>query len=271
MRIRDSAIIITGASSGIGEAAALAFAGKGARLALCARRLDRLQAVAEACRLAGSPEVTTRRVDVRRREQAHSFVAAAIRDFERIDALVNNAGFGWHGRFQEMPPEKVISMLETNIAGLVWTTQAALPHMLARREGVILNVASIVGFRANPYSALYSATKHAVVGMSHALRGELSGSGVKVSVVYPASTRTEFFTDFEHPVNPGPMWSSRSVARLIVRTVRRPRRDVIVFPWRLVQAAEPLLGGFGDHAAGEMMRRASPDLRGPGELPPDIT
>ncbi|MGH7777972.1 MAG: SDR family NAD(P)-dependent oxidoreductase [Candidatus Dormibacterales bacterium] len=270
MRIKGSVTLVTGASSGIGEATALAFARRGARLALCARRLDRIQAVAEACRRAGAQEVTIRRVDVRRREQARSFVAGAVRDFGRVDVLVNNAGLGWRGRLQEMPAAEALAMVETNLCGLLWTTQAALPHMLARRSGVIVNIASVVGFRANPYSALYSATKHAVVGLSHALRGELSGSGVKVSVVYPAATETEFFDHLEHAAVLGPRWTAEKVAHLVVRAVRRPRRDVIVFPMRAGHLAEPVVGGVLDHALGELMRRAEPGLRGPGELPPEV-
>src|SRR5690242_21538388 len=108
--------------------------------------------------------------------------------------------------------------------------------MLERRRGVIINVSSVVGFRASPYSAVYSATKHAVVGFSHALRGELSGSGVKVCVVYPYVTAgTEFFADVGRTV--GPQYPASWVANLIVRTARFPRRDAIVLPLRLAHLA----------------------------------
>src|SRR6202521_3802599 len=191
MRLKGAVVASTGASSGIGEATALAFAKKGALLALGARRVDRLNAVAQKCREQGSPDVSVRRLDVGRRAEAQAFIAAALRDFDRVDVLVNNAGVVWMGRLLEMPEEKVDELLATNMHGVVATTQAALPIMLARRRGVIINVASVVGFRASPYSAVYSATKHAVVGLSHALRGELSGTGVKVCVVYPGVTDTE--------------------------------------------------------------------------------
>ena len=96
---------MTGASSGIGQATALAFAAKGARLALGARRLDRLNAIAKRCLERGSPDVSVRRLDVGQREDARAFVAAALRDHDRIDVLVNNAGVGWMGRLHEMPEE----------------------------------------------------------------------------------------------------------------------------------------------------------------------
>jgi short-subunit dehydrogenase len=267
VRLKGAVVAITGASSGIGEATALAFARKGSRLALGARRLDQLNAVAQKCRDSGSPDVSTKRLDVGRRADARAFVASVLRDHERIDVLVNNAGLGWMGRFHEMPDDKVEELVATNLAGVIATTQAALPPMIERRRGVIINVASVLGFRAAPYSAVYSATKHAVVGLSHALRGELSGTGVKVCVVYPSSTRTEFFDDTEAPI--GPQYSASWVARLIVRTARFPRRDAIVLPYRVVQVAEPLFGGLVDHTMGEARRMKSPHLSGTGGLPPD--
>ncbi len=265
MRIKGAVVAVTGASSGIGEATALAFARRGSRLALGARRLDRLNAVAQKCRERGSPDVSTRRLDVGRRSDATGFITSALRDHEHIDILVNNAGLGWMGRLHEMPEEKVDELIATNLAGVIATTQAVLPSMLERRRGVIINVASVVGFRAAPYSAVYSATKYAVVGLSHALRGELSGSGVKVCVVYPASTGTEFFAATEAPM--GPQYSAAWVARLIVRTARFPRRDAIVLPYRFVQLAEPIFGGLIDHTIGEARRLRSPRLSGSG-LPP---
>src|SRR5215470_19206046 len=187
MRLRGAAVLVTGASSGIGEAAALEFARKGARLAICARRFDRLQAVAQRCRAAGAPEVVVRVADVSHPGEARGFVGAAFSVFDSIDVLVNNAGVGWRGRFQDLGETELVEMLNTNVLGALVTTQAALPAMLEANAGVIVNVASVLGFRAMPYSAAYSASKHAVVGLSHALRGELSGTGVKVSVVYPGT------------------------------------------------------------------------------------
>ena len=258
MRLKNSVVLITGASSGIGEATALAFAKKGARLALCARRLERLQAVAKRCREAGSPKVTTKRVDVSKGTEARGFIASALRDFDRIDILVNNAGRGWTGPLAEMPEEKARVLVDVNLLGLVWTTQAALAPMIAARSGVIINVSSIAGVRAAPYSALYSATKHAVTGLSHALRGELSGTGVKVCAVYPAVTASEFFS-VSGGVAVGPVYPATWVANLIVRTARFPRRDAMVLPFRLAHLAEPFLGGLIDHVAGEMRRKAEPD------------
>ncbi len=266
MRLKAAVVVITGASSGIGEATALAFAARRANLVLGARRVEKLNAVAQKCREKGAPEVTVRRLDVSQRASATAFVAAAMRDHERIDVLVNNAGLGWTGRLHEMPEDKVDELIATNLKGLIATTQAALPAMLSRRRGVIINVSSVLGFRAGPYSAVYSATKHAVVGLSHALRGELSGTGVKVCVVYPGSTATEFFAQrAEGPV--GPQYPASWVANVIVRTARFPRRDAMVLPLRAAHMAEPFLGGLLDHTMGEARRKQSPHLVGTGVAP----
>jgi short-subunit dehydrogenase len=262
VRLKNSVVVVTGASSGIGKATALAFAKKKARLALGARRLDRLNAVAKLCLAQGSPDVSVRRLDVGQSSEARAFVVAALRDHDRIDVLVNNAGVGWMGRLHEMPDDKVEELVATNLRGVIVTMQAALPAMLARRSGVIINVSSVVGFRASPYSAVYSATKHAIVGLSHALRGELSGTGVKVCVVYPGVTNTEFFDSTEVPV--GPMYPASWVANLIVRTAQFPRRDAMVMPIRFAHLAEPLLGGLMDHGLGEARRLKSPHLSGTG-------
>ena len=105
-----------------------------------------------------------------------------------------------------------------------------------------------------------------MVGFSHALRGELSGTGVKVCVVYPASTETEFFAETEAPI--GPQYPAWWVANAIVRTARFPRRDVMVLPYRFAHLAEPLIGGLLDHAMGEVRRMRSPHLAGGANQPP---
>ena len=193
-----------------------------------------------------------------------AFVAATLRTHERLDVLVNNAGLGWMGRLHQMPEEKIEELIATNLKGVISTTQAALPWMLERRRGVIINVASVTGFRASPYSAVYSATKHAVDGFvartaRRALR--LRGEGMRQS--HPGVTDgTEFFAGTERPI--GPQYPASWVANLIVRTARFPRRDAMVLPLRAVHVAEPVFGGLMDHALGEARRLISPHLSGTG-------
>src|SRR5258708_13371952 len=111
MRIKGAVVAVTGASSGIGEATALAFARRGSRLALGARRLDRLNAVAQNCRERGSPDVSTRRLDVGRRSDASGFVTSSLRDHEHIDILVNNPGLGWMGTLHQIPADKLHDLI----------------------------------------------------------------------------------------------------------------------------------------------------------------
>ena len=256
-------VVLTGASSGIGAAAALRFARAGAHLALGARRLDRLQVIADRCRAAGAASVAVRRTDVTRRDDCRALVLGAVRDHERVDVVVNNAGLGWMGKVHEMPEADVRTLVETNLLGTIWTTQAALPSMLERRRGVIVNVASVVSFRSLPYSTVYSATKHAMAGFSHGLRGELTGTGVKVSTVYPGPTRSEFLAHSGDGTGSVPLWPADWIARAIVRSARWPRRDVVIFPFRLSAFVEPFLGGFFDHALGEARRHMEPSLLQP--------
>src|ERR1700694_482074 len=117
MRLKGAVVLITGASSGIGAATAVAFAKRGARLELGARRVERLEEVAERCRTAGSPEVNVRRLDVSLRGDARAFVAGALRAHERLDVLVNNAGTGWMGRLARMPEEKGYELLRAHTHG----------------------------------------------------------------------------------------------------------------------------------------------------------
>ena len=138
MRLKNAVVLVTGASSGIGEATALAFARAHCRLALCARRLDRLQAVAQRCRSAGAAAVITRRADVGREAEAQAFVAAALRDFEQVDVLVNNAGRGWSGRFQETPLERAREMVEHYVATLdPYDEPLGVERTVATRSDVI--------------------------------------------------------------------------------------------------------------------------------------
>jgi short-subunit dehydrogenase len=263
-RLRGAVVLITGASSGIGEATALAFASRRARLAICGRRLELLQAVADRCRSLGATEVVVKKADLSRPIDARAFVGAAMQAFERIDVVVNNAGAGWQGPLLNMDEATAVQLVNINLLGMVWVTQAALPPMLDAGSGVIVNVSSVTGFRAVPYGALYSATKYAVTGFSHALRGELSGSGVKVTTVYPGTTRTAF-----QGRRQGGRFvqTPERVAKTIVRAVRWPRRDVVAFPYRFAKLAEPVFGGLMDHALGEVQRSQTAQLPGPNHDP----
>ena len=189
---------ITGASSGIGRAAAVELARRGADLVLGARRGELLEKVAAECRAFGVKCITVV-ADVTKRDDCAKLIAAAT----RIDILINNAGFAVFDAIESAKPDDLESMMQTDYFGTVWCTQAVLPQMLARGEGTIVNVASIAGIMGYARMGGYCATKFAVIGLSEALRDEVIGRGVRVALVCPGTTDTEFFVKAERGKMPG--------------------------------------------------------------------
>ena len=198
MDLRGKTAVVTGASSGIGRAAAIELARRGANLVIAARRTERLDAVARDCEAFGV-RVTPVVADVDSIESCRLLIAAA----ERVDVLVNNAGFAIFDAIAEAKPEDLEGMMRTNYFGAVWCTQAVLPQMLARGEGTIVNVASIAGIMGYSRMGGYGATKFALIGFTEALRDEVIGRGVKVAMVCPGTTETEFFVKAERGKMPG--------------------------------------------------------------------
>lgn len=234
MHPKGKVVIVTGASSGIGRATALAFARAGAHVALGARREDRLREVADEIRALGS-EAFPVRTDVARREDVERLVGTALERWGRVDVLVNNAGFGHYARVEDIADEDMRALLDVNFFGTLYGIQAVLPHMRARGAGHIVNVSSVAGRQGFPFHGGYAAAKHAVIGLTAALRGELAGSGVHASVVLPVSTATEFFDVARDPygLEPAPVGvvqSADHVAKAIVRCVRRPVSEVYTVP-----------------------------------------
>ena len=232
--LKNRVAVITGASSGIGRAAARALAREGVRVVLGARRADRLEEAVEAIRRAGG-EARALQTDVTRHEEVDRLVGEAMTAFGRLDLLVNNAGLGYFGRLESMPVETARHLFEVNVMGTLYGVQAAVPIMRAQRSGHIIMVSSVVGKRAAPGSGMYSATKFAQSALAESLRLELRKAGIRVSVIYPVSTLTEFFeVAASHSplrVDPaGPVYSAEQVAEVIVRCARRPRPEVMVYP-----------------------------------------
>ena len=229
-------VVITGASAGIGRATAVRFAAEGASLVLAARSQERLERLAERLEHRFGVETLVVRCDLRRQDEVGGMVEAAMASFGRIDVLVNNAGFGLYGRIEDTPEEAFRDVLETNVLGVHHAIRAVLPHMRRQASGHIVNVGSVVGKRSWPYHGAYAASKFALTGLTQALRGELAGSGVTVSLVLPASTATEFFANAPAyspeyvPAPLGPVQTPGQVARAIVRSVRKPSPEVHMQP-----------------------------------------
>jgi len=237
--LNERVIWITGASSGIGAAAAGALARAGARVVLTARRAERLRAVAEPL---GASAVVVAADLAATGERVRAFTAAQTA-FGRIDVLVNNAGIGRLGWLEELDEARIAAQLALNLEATIHLSRMALPAMLARRSGQIVTVASIAGLIAPPTYSIYSATKFAVRGFAEALRREVGPRGVSVSLVSPGAVRdTEWAAGAGIARRSGittPGWlalSSEQVADAIVGVIRRPRAE-IVMPWPLAVAA----------------------------------
>jgi NADP-dependent 3-hydroxy acid dehydrogenase YdfG len=183
-------VAITGASSGIGEATALACAQAGARVALAARRVERLEQVIERIAQQGGEAVAIA-TDVSSEEQARAFVTQTHERFGRLDALVNNAGVMQLGPIDGAPTEEWRRMVDVNIFGVLYCTHAALPIMREQQEGHIVNVSSVGGKVVGTYSGVYSLTKFGIGAFTEALRKESYDDGIRVTAVVPGSTATE--------------------------------------------------------------------------------
>ncbi len=193
--LEGTVALVTGASSGIGEATAAALHAEGAAVVLAARRRDRLEALAE--RLGGGPPVLVLPADVTSDEGARAMVATAVGESGRLDTLVNNAGVMLLGPIVDAPVEEWRRMVEVNLLGLLYTTHAALPHLLWAAENAprqvadVVNVSSTAGRVARVNSGVYNATKFGVVAFTESLRQEVTTRHVRASVVEPGATRTE--------------------------------------------------------------------------------
>ena len=181
---RNRTVLITGASSGIGRDLALTLAKMGAKVALMARRKSLLESLADEITTAGG-EALPLAADVTRRAEVRDAVDRTLARFNRIDVLINSAGILIPDRVETMPPEDLERMMSVNLMGTLHTIQAVLPSMRTAGVGSIVNIASLAGRRGMPPLGAYGATKFAVVGLTEALRVELYGSGICLSLVMP--------------------------------------------------------------------------------------
>ncbi len=237
VEVNGSVVAITGASSGIGAAAARALAAEGAKVVIGARRAERLKALA--AELNGSAIVVE--MDVRKSEDSQKLVEAALDAHGRLDTIVVNAGIGVYGGIMDMSDQQIEEMIETNVSGTVWPIRAAVPLLLKGDGGDIVIVASVAGLRGAGDEAVYAATKFAQVGLAGALDRELREKGIRVTAICPGGVATEFAMGTGRtPDMPGleEMLRPEDVAAAIVSVLKQPRtmRSLV---WSMRSIHEP--------------------------------
>ena len=229
-------ILVTGASSGIGEATARLFARQGYRVGMGARRLDRLVRLAEEIRQDGG-EALPVSADLAKVEDIQQLVRSTLDQFGQIDVLLNNAGFGRLGWLEELDPVLDIqAQIQVNLVAVIQMTREVLPHMIERRSGHIINMASVASLAASPTYSIYAASKFGVRGFTEGLRREVGVFGIHVSAIYPGGVRTEFKEHTGVQSRSGrttPAWlrlEPEDVAQAVFSLVQHPRRARVI-PW----------------------------------------
>jgi len=238
MEIKGKVTIVTGSSSGIGEATARQLGQQGAKVVLAARRLDRLEKLAsEIAELGNGAEALAIRADMSNLEDIKALVEQTLRTYNRIDVLVNNAGFGRLDWLENLDPvQDIQTLFAVNVLGVIQTTRQVLPAMINQRCGHIINMCSIAGLIGMPTYTIYAASKHAVHGFSEALRREVRPWGIHVSLIYPGGVFTEFNQRAKikrktKATTPKFLrMTPEKVAQVVTNLVRNPRAMAIL-PW----------------------------------------
>jgi NADP-dependent 3-hydroxy acid dehydrogenase YdfG len=238
-QLEGTVALVTGASSGIGEATAVALAAEGATVAIAARRRDRLELVVE--RIGNDTDVLVIETDITDEAAARAMVQSTVTEFGRLDTVVNNAGVMLLGPIVDAPVEEWRQMVQLNLLGLLYTTHAALPHLLdaaerePRRVADLVNVSSVAGRAARQGSGVYNATKFGVGAFSESLRQEVTRRHVRVSLVEPGAVRTELaghnrpevLETLRATIGQTEIMRAEDIAESIVFTVTRPRHVAV--------------------------------------------
>ncbi len=228
-------IVLTGASSGFGRGAALAFAKAGASLVLAARSVHSLNEIASECKAAGARTLVVP-TDVSQEEAVEALARAAISEYGHIDVWVNDAGVAAIGRFEDVPLADHLQVVRTDLLGTIAGSYFALKHFHERKEGILINVASVIGKIPSPYYGSYTAAKFGIVGLDASLRQELDLAkltDIHVCTVMPMAMDTPFFDDASNYTGKAaepipPLYDADKVVEAIVALASKPEKEIIV-------------------------------------------
>lgn len=240
--LNNKTVFITGASSGIGKACAEQFAASGANVILAARRIDRINALAESLQKQHHIKALTLQLDVRDRDQVKTVIEQLPTEWKNIDILINNAGLALAtDLMQESNIDNWETMIDTNVKGLLYVTHAILPNMILRKTGHIVNIGSVAGHEYYPRGNVYSATKHAVKAINKSLRLDLLGTNIRVTEISPGMVETEFsevrWNDKERAkefyAGLTPLHADDIADAALYATTRKPHvnvEEIVIFP-----------------------------------------
>jgi len=237
-RLDGTVALVTGASSGIGEATALALAGRGATVALAARRTDRLSTVADRISDAGGTAVAIE-ADVSDRAQAEAAVARTVSEVGRLDILINNAGLMLLGPAVDADIDEWRRMLDVNVDGVLYCAHAALPHLIAaaqngpREVADMVNVSSVAGRYPRRGSAVYNLTKFGVGAFSESLRQEVAGRRVRVSLVEPGATATELRSHNRPEIQEAQAQRFADITTMTAEDIAETILFIVTRPWHV--------------------------------------
>lgn len=261
IQLKGKIIVITGASSGLGEKIAYKAAEKGATPILLARRKDKLIQTVEIINEKTDQNAYWYELDVSNLEKVKEVFNIINKKFTRIDILVNNAGYGVFDTFYEASLDEIKGMFDVNVLGLMACTKEVLPSMLGQNRGHIINIASQAGKLATPKSSAYSATKHAVLGFTNSLRMELVNTNISVSAVNPGPIETNFFNIADKSGNYAKnvkkfMLDSDNVAEKIIDLMIHPKRELNLPRWMSVGSTlYNLFPSFSERLTGKFLNK----------------
>jgi len=229
---KNKVVIVTGASSGIGRSCVYQLAQRGAKLALVSRSEDKLEQIKNDL---GNTNAIAIKADVSKKDDVDQMVKKVVAHYSRVDILINNAGIGLRGSVISAPLEHFNQLIETNLMGVLYGVRAVYPLMKEQGGGIIVNVSSIAGLKGFYNSGLYSATKFAVCGLTESLSMEAASNHIKILLVCPSKTTTEFENNLiyngEKSFSKGKGVSSDIVARVIINGIIKNKSLVLVGQW----------------------------------------